>query len=95
VLGLLGGSYGAAMSLTDPAMKEKIPLLEVRTVLTSLRPTIGAASGIVAYIVLASRIISIDGLDEDAMLPFSFVAGFSERLIVGKLEQFDSSRPKT
>jgi hypothetical protein len=85
--GIFGASFSVASSLTKSSVDEKIPQQMLGSVVTWMRPMMGAAAALVAYPLFKAgvlpAIISADPNSTLAAFVVAFVAGFSERFIIG------------
>ncbi len=86
IIGVMGSLFSTAVTLTKSSVNEKTPDQVLGAWITFLRPFIGAASALVANILLESKIISLLGGGEEVINVIAFVAGFSERYIINALE---------
>jgi hypothetical protein len=89
--GVLGASLSVASSLTKSSIDESIPQQVLGSVVTWMRPVMGAAAAVVAYLLLQGGalppIIKVDANPTVAPFVIAFLAGFSERFIVGAVEK--------
>lgn len=91
---LLFGTMGAALSVARGLIKTdlsaKIPTQKIGSFVIWMRPIIGAAAALVAFVLLSSgaiRLFNWEPTDLAVILTVATVAGFSERFIVGALEK--------
>ncbi len=88
LMGIIGGSFSGLLSLASAATKaRRIPTQLRDGYVTLLRPALGAAGALIAYIFLSSGILSPGFLSHGILsaatvLAISFVAGFTDRLIL-------------
>jgi len=94
LFGALGGAISVALGLIKPKISAKIPDQQIGAFLVWMRPTVGAAAALVAFVILqtngAEKLLSLFHLDlkDPSILLVAFVAGFSERFIVGAIGRF-------
>lgn len=84
--GLLGGTISSMLSTISISTSTRILQRISHNLSNSMRPLVGAASAIVIYFFLVSNIVDIGELTVAKILVFSFVAGFSERLLTKAIE---------
>jgi len=98
LFGVLGASLSVAQSLVARDVSERIPNQQIGALVIWTRPGIGAAASLVVFSLLhANQHFHILGeyTTEPAVIAvFSFVAGYSERFIVGALERLTQSAVK-
>jgi len=82
ILGGMGACLSALITFASSSTEQKIPEHLANVFVTFSRPLIGAVSGLVAALLLASG--AIDFGKVALLTPFAF--GFSERLVVGALK---------
>ncbi len=87
LFGLLGGSFSSSVFAGKSTDKSQIPEIISNNYFTLLRIAIGGASAFVVYFFLKLEIfsITISGIDELSHYGYfviSFIAGFSEQLVV-------------
>lgn len=89
LLGGVGGLLSSARGLTLGAQR-KIPAQVADWPVTLIRPVLGAAAGIGAWLVATAGFVTIGASDQQlAPLVTSFVAGFSERYFLSLLPSGD------
>ena len=87
LFGTMGACLSAIFSLAGGVKGIKIPKLQVNLWITLTRPVIGAISALVIFIFIISGILFPNqNLNTAGILSISFVAGFSERLIIRAVE---------
>lgn len=87
LFGIMGACLSAIFSLAGGAQGINIPKLQVNFWITLSRPVVGAISALVIYIFIVSGILFPNqNLNTAGILSISFVAGFSERLIIRAVE---------
>ena len=86
LVGTLGGCLSAFRSYTASSLEARIPQVYTNAVLTVLRPLIGGAAGVLAFIFLVSGLISVTVERNAGILAVAFVAGFTERLVLHVVE---------
>jgi len=92
LFGLLGGTVSAIFKVRSAFTQSRIPELISNYIITFMRVFVGAASAIIIYIFLksglADMIFKFDIKLENPFLIFaiSFVAGFTERLVIKAVE---------
>lgn len=93
--GALGAAFSVAISLTSRPLTDKIPEQLLGSFITWMRPVIGAVAALAAYVLLHAGWLPelLTDMEQSfaAMLALAFLAGFSERLVVGVMEQKGSS----
>jgi hypothetical protein len=93
LFGALGGAISVALGLIKPDFSAKVPEQQIGAFLVWMRPTVGAAAALVAFVILqtngAEKLLSLFHLDlkDPSILLIAFVAGFSERFIVGTIDR--------
>lgn len=90
--GIIGAAFSGFLSLAGDHTRKRIPeqLANFRIIIARL--AIGAVSALVVYVFLVSEIIRIGDLTHGLVLAASFIAGFSERLVVRAVETVDGAR---
>jgi len=83
IFGLLGGSISAARSVTGTPIESRIPDQLASWYVVALRPLVGAAAAVAAFVLLQSGFIASPVKDGAVTLAVAFAAGFSQELIVG------------
>jgi hypothetical protein len=87
LFGIMGACLSAIFSLAGGAQGINIPKLQVNFWITLSRPVVGTISALVIYIFIVSGILFPNqNLNTAGILSISFVAGFSERLIIRAVE---------
>ncbi len=97
ILGALGGSLSAVMSLWGGRTQAQIPEQLETGAITVSRPIVGAAAAVAAYMFLKVGIVPLKESAGVEYLLIAFVAGFSERFVlsaVGKVSASDEGRSK-
>jgi uncharacterized membrane protein YiaA len=89
-LGGIGACLSALITFANGSAEQKIPERLANVAVTATRPLIGAVSGMVAILMLKSGVLNLP-VNAAAWI-FPFVFGFSERLVIGALE---NQRAKT
>lgn len=84
--GLLGGTLSSIVSTISTSNSTRTPQRISDYLSTLMHPVVGAASAIAIYFFLVSEIVNIGDLTVAKILVFSFVAGFSERLLTKVIE---------
>jgi hypothetical protein len=100
LFGALGAVVSVSQGLLATQVSAKIPAQQIGSFVVWMRPAIGATLALVALVILyANENFKIFGWDTKhvgVILVFAFVAGFSERFIVGAIERIlepaDSSK---
>ena len=98
LFGALGGAFSVALGLIKPDLSAKVPDQQIGAFLVWMRPTVGAAAALIAFVLLhtngAEKLASFFHLDlmdsnkrDPSILLVAFVAGFSERFIVGAINR--------
>ena len=98
VMGLIGAIVSAITRMPDPQTRERIPQVASSSRIMFLRILMGPASAIVIYFVMQSGLkfgeTQLDAKWPDAVLVISFVAGFSERLVMRVVDSIAKSTPE-
>lgn len=89
--GILGASFSVASSLAKSSVDANIPQQVLGSVVTWMRPVMGAAAAVAAYQLFQAGLLStiIQPGPNPTLLSFviAFIAGFSERFIIGPIEK--------
>jgi hypothetical protein len=84
-------SVSVSQGLLAPNVSAKIPAQQIGSFVIWMRPAIGAVLALVALIVLFGnekfQILHWNSEHLGVVLAFAFIAGFSERFIVGAIER--------
>ena len=87
LLGIVGGAFSAIMSLSRSSTDKRIPQQIMDSWITVLRPAMGAAGAFVVYLFcIGGSFDFIEVSSAPIMMAIAFCAGFSERLIVSRVE---------
>jgi hypothetical protein len=91
LFGLLGACTSAVWSVGRKETKAAIPTQLTQGAVVFARPLFGAAAAVALYLFVQSGLfaagpVSINAHSTAAVLGFSFIAGFSERLVVSAVE---------
>lgn len=88
LVGILGAALSVASSLLRSTVDTSIPQQVLSSVVIWMRPAIGAATALAAYVFLKAGLVpaAIRPNSTAAALVIAFVAGFSERFITGAVE---------
>jgi hypothetical protein len=86
LLGAAGASLTAILSVARSGVSDRIPEQIVGSGITMLRPAIGAAGAIAAFLLMQSGFIDFGPLSTARVSAIAFAAGFSEHLVVKGLE---------
>ena len=84
-----------AITLTKGALAEKIPDQILGSVVTWMRPCIGAAAAVATYTFFHGKFLNniIDfssGTSLTTILSLAFIAGFSERFVINIIEKIST-----
>jgi len=87
LFGLLGGTLSAMLKAPESTKSSRIPELTATTRITLLRLCMSAAAAIVIYVFLESDLSdpflgSLEDIKPYTIFAVSFVAGFTERLVM-------------
>lgn len=83
-IGVLGAALSVASSLTRSSVDASIPQQVLASVVTWMRPAIGAGAALAAYLFLRAGLVpALKPTSTAAALVIAFIAGFSERFIAG------------
>jgi hypothetical protein len=97
IFGILGAAVSVAQGLLLRDVSDRIPTQQLGAVVIWMRPGIGAATALVVFALLHAnqhiKLLTESAIDPSVIAVFSFVAGYSERFIVGALERFTQSAP--
>lgn len=96
ILGLLGGTFSAIIKVPDSSKSSRIPELTSSIRVTLIRIFMGAASAIIIYIFLNSKIAEsffkgvfefyLSKITSATVFVITFISGFSERLVLRAVE---------
>ena len=99
LFGVLGAAISVAQSLVAQDVSARIPAQQMGSFLVWMRPAIGATVALVVLALLQANnqfhLLGNYSTDQAVIVVFSFVAGYSERFIVGTVERISSSAVKT
>jgi hypothetical protein len=92
IFGILGAAVSVAQSLLLRDVSDRIPMQQLGALVVWTRPGIGAATALIVFALLHAnkhiKLLTESATDPSVVAVFSFVAGYSERFIVGALEKF-------
>jgi hypothetical protein len=98
LFGVLGAAVSVAQSFAAQDVSDRIPAQQLGSLVVWTRPGIGAAAALVVFAILhANEHFQLLGnyTTEPAVIAvFSFLAGYSERFIIGALESLSRSAVK-
>lgn len=98
LLGILGATFSIANTLTKRSINAKIPDQKIGGFVTWMRPAIGAAAAMAAYMLMKAgvmgNIITLDLTSDLAILAIAFIAGFSERLVINTIGKVSDPNDK-
>lgn len=98
LLGVLGACLSVSQGLLTADTTAKIPAQEIGAFVVWMRPAVGAVAALIALILLyANHRLKVFGpitFHPAVVMVFAFVAGYSERFIVGAIEQIGQTQPK-
>ena len=86
LFGMLGGAFSGIRLLSSRSTQARIPEQQVDWIITAARPVIGAAAALAAYAFLQAGVLSLQDQAAGVVAAVSFVAGFSEQLILRTVE---------
>jgi len=86
LFGVLGATTSSLLSLTRGLSGTRLPDRIGSLGLTIARVTIGGASAIVIYTFLVAGLLNVVVVTPGTVFAFSFVSGFTERLLVRAVE---------
>ena len=86
IFGATGGTVSGIISTARGTVKGKIPDQLLNSWVTIIRPLFGAMSALAVSVFLLSGLIQFGDLTYNSTLAISFVAGFSERLLLRAVE---------
>lgn len=89
-MGVLGGTWSAAFSVTRTDSSAKIPDVQRTRVIALARSALGGAAAIPVFLLIQGNLIKLMDMPftPGAVLFFCFLAGFSERWFLSTLETF-------
>lgn len=94
LFGVLGACLSVSQGLLRAEVSAKIPAQQIGAVVTWMRPAIGAAAALVALALLDAnqtvKLFSFDTSSFGIVGLFAFAAGYSERFIVGAIENISA-----
>lgn len=92
LFGVLGATFSVALTLTRRSIDAKIPEQVLGSFVTWMRPAIGAAAAMAAYVFLQAGFLNVGSTlkSAPAILAIAFIAGFSERLVVKAIDTASS-----
>ncbi|MGB2764277.1 MAG: NUDIX hydrolase [Candidatus Aminicenantaceae bacterium] len=96
LLGALGALFSMARTLTRGSLEANIPQEIFGSLVTFIRPVMGAAAALAGYIFLKIGMLPriLSSLTSDNMdfiiLAVAFASGFSERLVIGAIEKWSA-----
>jgi hypothetical protein len=98
LFGVLGAAVSVAQSLVAQDVSDRIPTQQVGALVIWMRPGIGAAAALVVFAMLHANVyfnfLGKYTTEPEVIAVFSFLAGYSERFIVGTLERLSQSAAK-
>jgi uncharacterized membrane protein len=98
LFGVLGAAVSVAQSLIHQDVSERIPMQHLGALVVWMRPGIGAAASLVVFALLHANehlhFFALSTTQPSVIAVFSFIAGYSERFIVGALEQISQTAVK-
>jgi hypothetical protein len=98
LFGVLGAAVSVAQSLVAQDVSQRIPAQQIGALVVWMRPGIGAAAALVVFALLhANQHFQFLGqytTEPPVVAVFSFIAGYSERFIMGTLERISQSSVK-
>jgi hypothetical protein len=101
LLGMLGASLSVAQTIVATDMNTKVTVQRVGAFMVWMRPIIGATAAVIAYALLLANAQlkvffegKIGGDDFAVIAVIAIVAGFSERFIVGALNNIADTQAK-
>lgn len=81
VLGVIGASVSAGLSLTKQRTDDSVPEVRAQTIPAVFRPVFGGAAAIGSFAILSAGLLAGLSVSNGTILSVAFLAGFSERLI--------------
>jgi hypothetical protein len=91
LFGVLGAAVSVAQSLISQDVSDRIPVQQLGALVVWMRPGIGAAASLVVFALLHANkqfnVLALATTEPPVIAVFSFIAGYSERFIVGALER--------
>jgi hypothetical protein len=90
LFGVLGAALSVARGLLVADISAKIPAQQIGAFMIWMRPAIGAAAALIAFVLLNAKVFKMFDWDHESptiIYTVAIVAGFSERFIVGAIER--------
>jgi hypothetical protein len=91
LFGVLGAAVSVAQSLISQDISNRIPVQQLGALVVWMRPGIGAAASLAVFALLHAnehfKVLALSTTEPSVIAVFSFIAGYSERFIVGALER--------
>lgn len=81
LLGVIGASVSAGLSLTRQRTDDSVPEVRAQTIPAVFRPVFGGAAAIGSFAILSAGLLANLSVTNGTVLSVAFLAGFSERLI--------------
>ncbi len=99
LFGMLGACLSVAQGLLTSDISDKIPAQQIGSFVIWMRPGIGAAAALVTLVLLHAnktfKVFGWDTYDPTVIMTIAFVAGYSERFIVGAVERISQIKDKS
>jgi hypothetical protein len=100
LFGALGASISVALGLIRADISAKVPAQRIGAFVVWMRPAIGAAAALASFVILHTdagvKLLELFHLklDDPSALVVAFIAGFSERFIVGAIDRISEKSDK-
>jgi ADP-ribose pyrophosphatase YjhB (NUDIX family) len=95
LFGVLGAAVSVAQSFVDDDVRARIPMQQVGSFLVWMRPGIGAAAAVALFALLHAnetlKLFPLITTDLPVVMALCFVAGYSERFIIGTVGKISAS----
>src|ERR1700759_5149605 len=91
----MGAALSVARSLLKTDVAAKIPSQKLGAFVIWMRPVIGAAAALIAFVFVSAggfHLINLDSGNPTAVLTIATISGFSERFIVGAIENLANDK---
>lgn len=98
LFGALGAGVSVSQGLLAPEISAKIPAQQIGAFVVWMRPAIGATAALMALVILnandAFKFFAWKTTHPGVIIAIAFVAGYSERFIVGAVERISNAVDK-
>jgi hypothetical protein len=98
LFGVLGAAVSVAQSLISQDVSARIPAQQIGALVIWMRPGIGAAAALATFAILNANehfnLLGKNAIEPAVVAVFSFLAGYSERFIIGTLDRLSQYAAK-